>query len=53
MSMSDFIKATLICAGIAYLIYRFPLISQILLIGSIAAIWASYFYRAVISRRAT
>lgn len=49
----DLIKATLVCAAVAYVVYCYPVVSQILLIGSIALIWASYFYRTVISRRAS
>jgi hypothetical protein len=53
MSVSDFIKATLVCAAVAYIVYCYPVISQIVLIGGIAVIWGSYFYRTVISRRAS
>ena len=51
MNMSDFIKATLVCAGLAFVVYSYPLVSQILLIGFVGLVWASYFYRTVISRR--
>lgn len=52
MSISDLIKATVVCAGVAYVVYSHPLVSQILLIGFLALVWASYLYRTVISRHA-
>jgi len=52
MSTPDFIKATVVCGGVAYLLYRFPVISQILLIGSVALIWATYLYKTLTRRQA-
>jgi len=48
----DFIKATVVCAAVAYVAFCYPLVSQILIIGAVAVIWLSYLYRTVISRRA-
>jgi len=48
----DFIKATGVCAVIAYVAYTCPVASQIVVIGIVGAIWLSYLYRTVISRRA-
>lgn len=51
MSALDLIKATFICAGVSFLVYSYPVVSQVLLIGVVGLIWLSYFYRTVISRR--
>ena len=52
MRPSDFIKATVVCAAVAYVVYCHPLASQIAVIGVVGLVWLSYFYRTVISRRA-
>jgi hypothetical protein len=33
MNLLDLIKATIGCAGIAFLVYRFPVLSQAVIIG--------------------
>lgn len=52
MSALDLIKATIVCAGVSFLVYSYPVLSQALLIGVVGLIWLSYFYRTVIRRRA-
>jgi uncharacterized membrane protein YesL len=51
MSIFDLTKATVICGGVAFLIYTFPLVSQILTIGLLSVLWLSYAYRAIINMR--
>ena len=51
MSIYDLTKATVICAGVAFLIYTFPLVSQILTIGILSLLWLSYAYRAIVNVR--
>jgi len=45
--MIDLIKATLICGGIAFLIYSFPVISQAAIIVLLALLWFSCAQRTV------
>jgi len=52
MRPSDFIKGTVACATIAYVVYCYPLVSQVAVIGVLALVWLSYFYRTLISRHA-
>jgi hypothetical protein len=42
MTILDLLKATLICGGFAYLIYSFPLLGQIVLIGFLGLLWLAY-----------
>jgi hypothetical protein len=42
MSILDLIKATITCGLIAFLIYSFPLLGQVLLIGFLALLWLGY-----------
>jgi hypothetical protein len=49
----DFAKATVVCAAVAFVAYSYPVVSQVLIIGIVALVWASYFYHTIISRRAT
>lgn len=51
MSIYDLTKATVICGGVAFLIYSFPLVSQILMIGLLSLLWLSYAYRAIANVR--
>ena len=48
MNVSDLVKATIICALIAYLVYSYPLVSQVLIIALLSLLWLSYLYRAVV-----
>jgi hypothetical protein len=51
MSIYDLTKATVICGGVAFLIYSFPLVSQILTIGLLTLLWLSYAYQAFVNVR--
>ena len=49
--MIDLIKATLICGGIAFLIYSFPVISQAFIIGLLTLLWISCAHRTLVHLR--
>lgn len=42
MNVLDLIKATVACAGLAYLVYAFPIIGQVVIIGLLTMLWLSY-----------
>lgn len=48
MSLMDLIKATIACGGIAFLIYSFPVISQVIIIALLTLLWLSYAHRTII-----
>ena len=45
MSVFDLTKATVVCGGIAFLVYSFPEIGQVTIIGLLSTIWLSYAYK--------
>ena len=49
MTILDLIKATVACSGIAFLIYRFPVVGQILLIVFLSLLWLSYARKTLAS----
>ena len=49
MTILDLIKATVICGAFAYLIYSFPLVGQIVLIGFLGLLWLSYARKTIAS----
>ena len=49
MTILDLMKATLICGAFAYLIYSFPLLGQIVLIGFLGLLWLSYARKTIAS----
>jgi hypothetical protein len=53
MSVLDLIKATIACGLIAFLIYSFPIIGQVVIIGLLSLLWLSYAHKtlATIRRR--
>ena len=51
MTILDLIKATVICGAIALLIYSFPIVGQIVLIGFLSLLWLSYARRTLASLR--
>jgi hypothetical protein len=42
MSVLDLTKATVVCGSIAFLVYSFPVIGQIVIIGTLALVWLTY-----------
>jgi len=51
MSILDFIKATVICGAIAFLIYSYPIVGQIVLIGFLGLLWLSYARKTIVGLR--
>ena len=42
MTILDLIKATIVCGLIAFLIYSYPVLGQIVLIGFLSVLWLLY-----------
>jgi hypothetical protein len=51
MNMLDLIKATLACGISAFLIYSFPVIGQVVIIGLLTLLWLSYAHRTLANLR--
>jgi len=51
MKVSDLLKATISCALIAYLVYSYPVVGQVLIISFLSLLWLSYLYRTVLRLR--
>jgi hypothetical protein len=51
MTIFDLIKATVVCGLIAFLIYSYPLLGQIVLIGFLSLLWLAYAHRTIASLR--
>jgi hypothetical protein len=51
MTILDLIKATVICGASAYLIYSFPLVGQVVLIGLLSLLWLGYARKTIASLR--
>ncbi len=51
MNVLDLIKATLACGLIAYLIYSFPTLGQVLIISLLSLLWLSYAHRTLAALR--
>ena len=47
MRVPDLIKATLVCGGIAFLVYSFPLLGQIAIIGLLGLLWVSCAHQTI------
>jgi len=51
MTVLDLGKATVVCGGGSFLVYSYPIVGQILLIGILAVLWLLYAHQAVHSLR--
>ena len=51
MTILDLIKATLICGVVAFLIYTFPVVGQVLLIGFLSLLWLGYAHKTLVHLR--
>ena len=49
MSILDLVKATVVCGGLAFLIYSYPSLGQIVLIGFLSLLWLSYAHKTIAS----
>jgi len=47
MSMLDLLKATIVCGGISFLVYSFPVVGQIVIIGLLGLAWLTYAGKAI------
>jgi uncharacterized membrane protein YesL len=53
MSLLDLIKATIVCGGVAFLFYSFPVLGQIMAITVLSLLWLSYARKTVVRARAS
>ena len=51
MNVLDLIKATIACGLLAFLIYSFPIIGQVMLIGFLSLVWLVYAHKTIASLR--
>jgi hypothetical protein len=51
MNMFDLIKATIACGVSAFLIYSFPVLGQVIIIGLLSLLWLSYAHRTLATLR--
>jgi uncharacterized membrane protein YesL len=51
MNVLDLIKATIACGGIAFLVYSFPILGQVVIIGLLTMLWLTYATKTVVSLR--
>ena len=51
MSIFDLIKATVVCGVSAFLIYSYPRLGQIVLIGFLSLLWLLYAHKTIASLR--
>jgi hypothetical protein len=47
MNILDLTKATVLCGGVAFLIYTFPVVAQALLIGGLSLLWGAYAHKTI------
>ena len=51
MTIFDLIKATVVCGAIAFLIYSYPIVGQIVLIGFLSLLWLLYAHKTIANMR--
>ncbi len=51
MTIIDLIKATVVCGAIAFLIYSYPVLGQIVLIGFLSLLWLVYAHKTIANLR--
>ena len=44
MSLSDLIKATIVCGLSAFFVFSYPVVGQVVIIGGLSLLWLSYAY---------
>jgi len=47
MTIIDLVKATVVCGAIAFLIYSYPILGQIVLIGFLSLLWLLYAHKTI------
>ena len=51
MTILDLIKATVVCGAIAFFIYSYPILGQIVLIGFLSLLWLVYAHKTIANLR--
>ena len=51
MSVLDLLKATVVCGGVAFLFFSYPILGQISAIAILSVLWLSYARKTVIRLR--
>jgi len=51
MTILDLIKATIVCGLIAFLIYSYPVLGEIVCIGALSLLWLGYARKTIASLR--
>ncbi len=51
MTIFDLIKATVTCGAVAFFIYRYPVLGQIVLIGFLSLLWLLYAHKTISNLR--
>jgi hypothetical protein len=47
MTILDLTKATVTCGGSAFVIYSFPVVGQVLIIGCLTLLWLAYARKTI------
>jgi hypothetical protein len=47
MTILDLAKATVVCGSVAFLTYSYPILSQVMVIGSLCLLWLLYAHRTL------
>ena len=47
MTILDLIKATVVCGAIAFLIYSYPVLGQIVLIAFLSLLWLVFAHKTI------
>ncbi len=47
MTVLDLVKATIICGLLAFVIYSFPVVGQVTLIGLLSVLWLLYAHKTI------
>ena len=51
MNLLDLLKATIICGLLAFLIYSYPVLGQVVIIGFLGLLWLAYAHRTIAALR--
>jgi uncharacterized membrane protein YesL len=51
MNMLDLTKATIFCGLVAFLFYSYPVLGQVVIIGSLSLLWLSYARKTALTLR--
>lgn len=51
MTIWDLVKATIVCGGLAFVVYSYPALSQAIIIGLLTLMWFSCAHQVVKSAR--